>query len=246
MDSESNPAGCPSHIAIVMDGNGRWACQRGLPRNAGHRAGVRAARKVVEACGERKIDVLTLFAFSSENWQRPQREVNLLMRLFVEALQREVKDLHSNNVCLRFIGDRKALPAKLIGQMESSESLTEANTGLQLNVAVSYGGRWDLIEATRQVAARVASGELVPSQIDEALFRSELALKTVDDPDLFIRTGGEKRISNFLLWNLAYSEFYFSDTLWPDFDGDTLDAAIDDFTQRQRRFGRTAEQLSVS
>lgn len=246
MDSESNPVSRPGHIAIVMDGNGRWARQRGLPRNAGHRAGVRAARNIVEACGERNIDILTLFAFSSENWKRPQREVSLLMRLFVEALQREVKDLHSNKVRLRFIGDRKALPARLVHQMESSETLTADNTGLKLNVAIAYGGRWDLVEAARQIARQVASGELQLNQIDENQFCSELSLNGMQDPDLFIRTGGEKRVSNFLLWNLAYSEFCFSDTLWPDFDAGVLDAAIDEFTLRQRRFGRTAEQISVS
>jgi len=245
MNTDNNSTEYPRHIAIVMDGNGRWARQRGLPRNAGHRAGVRAARRVVEACGEREIDVLTLFAFSSENWSRPQREVNLLMRLFVEALQREIQDLHKNNVRLSFLGDRSSLPGALTRQMESCEQLTALNSGLKLNVAVSYGGRWDLVEATRRIASRVAKAELQPEQIDEALFDAELSLAGVADPDLFIRTGGEKRISNFLLWDLAYSEFYFSDALWPDFDSTILDKAIDDFTHRLRRFGRTTEQLSA-
>lgn len=245
MDSKSSTVNHPRHIAIVMDGNGRWASQRGLPRNAGHRAGVRAARNIVEACGQRDIDVLTLFAFSSENWSRPQKEVTLLMRLFVEALQREVKDLHANKVRLRFIGDRKSLPAKLVTQMESSETLTAANSGLKLNVAVSYGGRWDLVEAARRIAIRVAAGDLAADDINADYFSAELSLHGMLDPDLFIRTGGEKRISNFLLWNLAYSEFYFSDSLWPDFDAAKLDQAIGDFTHRQRRFGRTTEQLSA-
>ncbi|MDH3645336.1 MAG: polyprenyl diphosphate synthase [Gammaproteobacteria bacterium] len=245
MNSDNQSIAYPRHISIVMDGNGRWARQRGLPRNAGHRAGVRAARKVVEACGERDIEILTLFAFSSENWSRPETEVTLLMRLFVESLQREVQDLHKNKVRLRFLGDRTSLPIALIRQMESSERLTASNEGLKLNVAVSYGGRWDLVEAARLLATRVAKGELQPEQIDEALFSAELSLAGVADPDLFIRTGGEKRVSNFLLWNLAYSEFLFSDALWPDFDSVLLDQAIDDFTQRRRRFGRTTEQLSA-
>ncbi len=245
MISEADAVPYPRHIAIVMDGNGRWARKRGLPRNAGHRAGVKAARKVVEACGHRKIEALTLFAFSSENWSRPQREVTLLMRLFVEALQREVEELHTNNVRLTFIGDRSRLPGKLVRQMASGEELTAANTGLRLNIAVSYGGRWDLVEAARRLAARAAKGELEADAIGEDDFAGELALTGVDDPDLFIRTGGEQRVSNFLLWNLAYSEFYFSDALWPDFDSKLLDQAIADFTRRQRRFGRTAEQLSA-
>lgn len=228
-----------------MDGNGRWARQRGMPRNAGHRAGVRAARKVVEACGKRGIETLTLFAFSSENWKRPQREVSLLMRLFVEAIQREVQDLHTNDVRLRFIGDRSLLPENLERQMASSEQLTGGNTGLQLNIAVSYGGRWDILRAAGRVAQRIAAGELDPMGLEEDDFRVELSLGDVRDPDLFIRTGGEKRVSNFLLWNLAYSEFYFSEALWPEFDAALLDQAIASYCQRQRRYGQTAEQLSA-
>ncbi|MBT8136403.1 MAG: di-trans,poly-cis-decaprenylcistransferase [Gammaproteobacteria bacterium] len=246
MSSDSKQPEYPRHIAIVMDGNGRWARRRGLPRNSGHRAGVRAARKVVEACGQRDIEMLTLFAFSSENWNRPPREVSLLMRLFVEAIQREAQDLHTNNVRLRFIGDRAMLPANLTRQMAASEELTAGNTGLQLNIAVSYGGRWDILRATGRIAARIAAGEIDADSLDEATLAAELSLGTARDPDLFIRTGGEKRVSNFLLWNLAYSEFYFSDALWPDFDAVLLDRAIDSYSERQRRFGRTAEQLSAS
>ena len=236
---------CPRHVAIVMDGNGRWARRRGKARNAGHRAGVRAARRVVEACGERDIEVLTLFAFSSENWSRPSSEVRLLMRLFVEALQREVADLHANNVSLRFIGERDALPGDLVRQMEESEALTARNSGLKLNVAVSYGGRWDIVRAVRDVATAVSDGLLRPADVDEQTIAARLSLKGIPDPDLFIRTGGEKRVSNFLLWNLAYTEFFFSEKLWPDFDAAALDEAIADFASRQRRFGRTAEQVSA-
>lgn len=240
-----NAASGPRHVAIVMDGNGRWATRRGLSRNAGHRAGVKAARRVVEAAVPRGIEVLTLFAFSSENWSRPPTEVRLLMRLFVEALQREVADLHANDVRLRFIGDRSQLPPELVRQMGDSETLTAGNNGLHLNVAVSYGGRWDLLEAVRRVARHVADGELTPAQIDEKTIESGLSLAGIRDPDLFIRTGGEQRVSNFLLWNLAYSEFHFSDKLWPDFDAAALDEAIADFAHRQRRFGRTSEQVSA-
>ncbi len=235
----------PRHVAIVMDGNGRWARRRGKARNAGHRAGVRAARRIVEACGERDIEVLTLFAFSSENWSRPPAEVKMLMRLFVEALQREVADLHANDVRLRFIGERANLPADLVRQMHESEALTANNAGLRLNVAVSYGGRWDVVCAVREIAAAVGRGELDSADIDEQSIEARLSLQGMPDPDLFIRTGGEKRVSNFLLWNLAYSEFFFSEKLWPDFDAAALDHAIADFASRQRRFGRTAEQVSA-
>ncbi|MBT8143849.1 MAG: di-trans,poly-cis-decaprenylcistransferase [Gammaproteobacteria bacterium] len=228
-----------------MDGNGRWARARGKARNAGHRAGVRATRQIVEACVERDIRYLTLFAFSSENWKRPPTEVRLLMRLFLEALQREVAELHKNDVRLRFMGDRSLLPDDLVRQMNDSEQLTSGNSGLQLNVAVSYGGRWDIVNAARSLAGAVSDGTLTPAEIDEDQFARALSLGGVPDPDLFIRTGGEKRISNFLLWNLAYAEFYFSNALWPDFDAQALDEAIDDYLSRQRRFGRTAEQVNA-
>ncbi|MEM6638871.1 MAG: polyprenyl diphosphate synthase [Pseudomonadota bacterium] len=232
------------HVAVVMDGNGRWAQARGLPRRAGHRAGVTAARRIVRACGEMGVPVLTLFAFSSENWRRPPREVQLLMSLFVESLQREVAELHENNVQIAFIGDLPSLSKRLRSQMASAEALTRENTGLKLRIAVSYGGRWDLTQAARQLAEEVASGARSVESIDEAALNGAMSLSNVPDPDLFIRTGGEQRISNFLLWNLAYSEFYFSDLLWPDFDEDALRDALSSFETRQRRYGRTAQQLS--
>lgn len=233
----------PKHIAIVMDGNGRWAQQRGLRRNAGHRAGVTATRAIVEACGKAGVGALTVFAFSSENWNRPQTEVGLLMTLFIEALGREVKDLHAQNVALRFIGERNRLSSKLQHKMAQSETLTAANTGLQLFVAVSYGGRWDICNAARVLAQQVADGQLTADQVNEERLTQHLALAGVPDPDLFIRTGGEHRISNFLLWNLAYTELYFTDVLWPDFDAAEFHLALDFYSSRQRRFGRIARQL---
>ena len=240
---QAPPAGV-SHVAVVMDGNGRWAQARGLPRRAGHRAGVTAARRVVRACGEMGIPALTLFAFSSENWRRPPREVQLLMSLFVESLQREVAELHENNVQVGFIGDIPSLSRRLQSQIQSAEALTRDNTGLKLRIAVSYGGRWDLAQAARQLAEQVAAGTLSPEAIDENAVGRAMSLADLPDPDLFIRTGGEKRISNFLLWNLAYSEFFFSDLLWPDFDADALRDALTSFESRQRRYGQTAQQLS--
>ena len=232
------------HVAVIMDGNGRWAQARGLPRSAGHRAGVKAARVVVETCGQLGIPALTLFAFSSENWQRPPTEVRLLMGLFVEALQREVKDLHKNNVQLAFIGDMRFLAPRLRKQIARSEELTSANTGLKLRIAVSYGGRWDIVNAARSIAERVAAGQLRPEDIDQHCVAASLSTAGLPDPDLFIRTGGERRISNFLLWNLAYSEMYFTDLLWPDFGATALRDALDFFDSRQRRFGRTGQQIS--
>ncbi|MEM7281639.1 MAG: polyprenyl diphosphate synthase [Pseudomonadota bacterium] len=228
----------PRHVAIIMDGNGRWAQHQSLPRSAGHRAGVKAARQIVEACGRREIEVLTLFAFSSENWNRPKKEVGLLMRLFVEALQREVDTLNKNNVRLEFIGDRQSLSSALQKQIIQAEQTTRSNTGLHLIIAVAYGGEWDIVEASRRLASRAVAGELDINDIDKSLFRQELSLSGVPDPDLFIRTGGERRISNFLLWNLAYTELYFTDHLWPDFGVEALDEALDHFATRQRRFGQ--------
>lgn len=241
---QNEPPGGVSHIAIVMDGNGRWAQARGLPRRAGHRAGVTAARTIVRACGEMGVPVLTLFAFSSENWRRPPREVQLLMSLFVESLQREVAELHNNNVQVAFVGDIPSLSKRLQSQIQSAEELTRDNTGLKLRIAVSYGGRWDLAQAAKQLATKVADGSMSADDINESTLGQAMSLSDVPDPDLFIRTGGEQRISNFLLWNLAYSEFYFSDLLWPDFDVDALRAALASFESRQRRYGRTAQQLS--
>jgi undecaprenyl diphosphate synthase len=237
---------CPRHIAIIMDGNGRWAEGRGLPRHAGHKEGVRPVRMCIEECAKRGVGALTLFAFSSENWQRPSIEVTGLMQLFLEAIDREVGDLHKNKVRLRFIGDRHALSVKLQARMAASEELTAANPGLNLQVAVSYGGRWDIVQAARRLAAEVARGALPLDALDEARFGDALALAGLPDPDLFIRTGGDHRISNFLLWNLAYAELHFCDTLWPDFDVPDLEQALRSFAGRERRFGLTGEQLRAS
>jgi undecaprenyl diphosphate synthase len=233
----------PKHIAIVMDGNGRWAEARGLPRHAGHQEGVRPVRMCIEECARRKIGALTLFAFSSENWQRPAIEVGTLMQLFLDSLDQEIEKLHRNGVRVRFIGDRQALSVRLQARMAAAEALTAANTALNLQVAVSYGGRWDILQAARRLAAQVASGALRPEAIDEQRFAGELALAEVGDPDLFIRTGGDHRISNFLLWNLAYTELHVCEALWPDFDVPHLEAALASFTTRERRFGLTGEQV---
>lgn len=233
----------PRHIAIVMDGNGRWAEARHRPRSFGHKAGVDAVRAVVESCMKRGIEVLTLFAFSSENWRRPQQEVSTLMDLFMRALDREVDGLHDNGVRLRFVGGREAFPVELQERMARVESRTIANRKLVLNVAVNYGGRWDIVSAARALATEVQAGKLEPAAIDEALFHRATQLADWPDPDLFIRTGGETRVSNFLLWQIAYAELYFTDTLWPDFDAKALDAALDDYRRRERRFGRTGAQV---
>jgi undecaprenyl diphosphate synthase len=239
-------ADSPQHVAIIMDGNGRWARSRGLPRAAGHRTSIKVVRRVVEDCIQRNVRHLTLFAFSSENWRRPPDEVGMLMSLFLDALEREVADLHRNQVRLSFIGDRELLGAELARRMQSAEQLTAANSGLKLNVAMAYGGRWDIAQACRSLAADAAAGSLAPADIDEALVAERLALAGIPDPDLLIRTGGEQRISNFLLWNLAYTELYFSDVLWPEFSAGHLDAAFEFFAQRERRFGKTSEQLAAN
>jgi len=235
----------PKHVAIIMDGNGRWARSRGLPRPAGHRASIKVVRKVVEECSRRNIEYLTLFAFSSENWRRPPDEVGMLMNLFLDALEREVSDLHRNGVRLRFLGNRDLLGSGLAKRMEDAEALTGANSGLGLMVALAYGGRWDISQACRSLAAEVAAGTLAASDIGEAHIAARLALAGIPDPDLLIRTGGEQRISNFLLWNLAYTEMYFSDVLWPEFGSSNLDAAFEFFAQRERRFGKTSAQLAA-
>jgi undecaprenyl diphosphate synthase len=233
----------PKHIAIIMDGNGRWAEARGLPRHAGHKEGVRPVRMCIEECARRGVGALTLFAFSSENWQRPITEVGTLMSLFLDSIDREVDDLHKNKVRLRFIGERRQLSVKLQARMAASEELTAANPGLRLQVAVSYGGRWDIVQAARKLAAAVASGALSMDDIDEARFARELSLGDVPDPDLFIRTGGDHRISNFLLWNLAYTELHICDALWPDFDVAQFEAAVASFAARERRFGLAPGQI---
>jgi undecaprenyl diphosphate synthase len=235
----------PRHVAIVMDGNGRWARARGDARADGHRAGVEPVRTVIEQCVQRGIEALTLFAFSSENWGRPRDEVMSLMRLFVESLEAEIVALHRNGVRLRFIGERAELDARLRASMAGSEQMTRANARLQLQIALSYGGRGDIVGAARRLAARAARGELDPAQIDEPSFAAALSLGGLPDPDLFIRTGGEQRISNFLLWNLAYTELYFTDCLWPDFDAPRFEAALQHFVTRRRRFGLTEPRLGL-
>ncbi len=233
----------PRHVAIIMDGNGRWARNKLLPRHAGHREGVKSVRRVVEACKNKGIEALTLFAFSSENWRRPQKEVGLLMELFLHTLKKEVNRLDRNGVRLRFIGDRCAFPEKLQHLMNAAEQQTETNTDLTLSIAANYGGRWDISQAARRLAERVAAGELQPEEVDEDALSAEIALADLPEPDLFIRTGGEQRISNYLLWQLAYTELYFTDTLWPDFNSQAFDAALESYAGRQRRFGRTGDQV---
>lgn len=235
----------PQHVAVIMDGNGRWARKRAMPRHMGHRSGVTAVRKIVEVAAQRGVNYLTLFAFSSENWNRPREEVSKLMGLFVEALQREVDALHRNNVRLSFVGARSQLAPKLCDMIAAAESQTQPNTGLRLQVAVAYGGRWDIVQATQALARRVAAGELQATEINDAAIANELALSGIPDPDLLIRTGGEQRISNFLLWNLAYAELWFCDTLWPDFDANDFDKALEFYAHRERRYGHTGEQVEA-
>jgi len=235
----------PRHVAIIMDGNGRWASRRRLPRFAGHKAGVETVKEVVRACGEKGVEVLTLFAFSSENWRRPQEEVGLLMGLFMTALDQQVRKLHENNIRLRIIGDRSAFSRTLQQRIEAAEVLTGGNSGLNLVIAANYGGRWDVVQAARTIATRVSAGALSPDEVDSTLLQSLLSISDLPEPDLFIRTGGEKRVSNFLLWHLAYTELYFTDTLWPDFDRQAFDGALASFATRQRRFGRTGDQVAT-
>lgn len=242
--------GVPRHIAVIMDGNGRWASARALPRTAGHGMGVRTVKQVVESCAKRGIEVLTLFAFSSENWQRPREEVSMLMNRFFEALDEEIDALHRNGLRVRFIGNLSRLSTALRERMEAAMKLTADNRGMTLVVAVAYGGRWDIANAARELARRCVAGEMRVDDIDETVLDAQLALaqnvpEGLADPDLLIRTGGEQRISNFLLWNLAYTELYFCDTLWPDFGVRDLDAAIDFFSRRQRRFGLTPGQVGA-
>ncbi len=235
----------PRHIAIIMDGNGRWANQRRLPRIAGHRAGVEAVRRVVEQCARHRIEVLTLFAFSSENWRRPDQEVGLLMDLFVTALRRETESLHRNNIRLQVIGDRSRFADKLQQQIARAEALTGNNSGLRLVIAANYGGRWDITQAVRELTREVKDGLLACEDITEAQIARRLSLADLPEPDLFIRTGGEQRVSNFLLWHLAYTELYFTDVLWPSFDEREFQRALVSFSSRQRRFGRTGEQIEA-
>jgi undecaprenyl diphosphate synthase len=243
MQSSSSTADIPAHVAIVMDGNGRWAQQRNRPRTFGHQAGLKALRRIVEHAGSIGIRELTVFAFSSENWNRPQKEVSRLMDLFMRALDKETRELNENGVRIRFIGDIDGFAPELREKVRQAMAWTENNDRMTLNVAANYGGRWDIVNAARNIAESVARGDIRPEDIDQAAFESRLALSDSRDPDLFIRTGGEMRISNFLLWQSAYTEFFFTPVLWPDFSGETLDEAIASYQARERRFGLTGEQI---
>jgi len=243
-DLDNTSRSLPKHVAVVMDGNGRWANKRHLPRAAGHKAGVNATRKIVENCAKNNIEALTVFAFSSENWNRPESEVSSLMLLFVSTIMAEVKKLHKKNVCVRFIGDRTRFSEKLQNSINESEQLTKNNKGLCLNIAANYGGRWDVVNACKLLIDEVQNNNTNKDEIDETLFNSFMSLHDVPAPDLFVRTGGEQRISNFLIWQLAYTELYFVDTLWPDFSDEDFTAALEWYVGRQRRFGKTGQQLN--
>ena len=233
----------PRHVAIIMGGNGRWAKRKGKPRVFGHRHGVENVRSAIKSCIEFGIEALTVFAFSTENWKRPKEEVGLLMDLFLTSLSREVSELNKNNVRIRFIGDRSAFAEKLQKQIDDSEQLTRNNTGLSLNIAANYGGRWDIVNAVKQIAERIEQGEIKAGDITSDMLNAGISLADIPEPDLFIRTGGEHRISNFLLWQLAYTELYFTEILWPDFDRKCFEEALRSFSSRQRRFGHTGEQI---
>ena len=238
----ASSADVPRHIAIIMDGNGRWAKRRLLPRVAGHRKGVETLRDVIRACADRGVAHLTVFAFSSENWRRPQEEVTLLMELFMRALENEVTRLHENNIRFRLIGDLSGFSERIQTLIRDAEALTCNNTRLTFTVAANYGGRWDIVQAVK----KLMSVGLAADDIDEAALAQQLSLSDAPEPDLFIRTGGEKRISNFLMWQLAYTELYFTDALWPDFNAKALDEAIESYRTRERRFGRTSEQVQAA
>ena len=232
----------PRHLAIIMDGNGRWAKRRLMPRVAGHRKGVEALRGVIRACAERGVSHLTVFAFSSENWRRPQEEVTLLMDLFMRALENEVARLHENDIRFRVIGDLSGFTERIQNLIRDAEALTRDNTRLTFTVAANYGGRWDIVQAVKKLMAAGVAAE----EVSEAVLTQHLSMAELPEPDLFIRTGGEQRISNFLLWQLAYTELYFTDALWPDFDAAALDEAIASYRKRERRFGRTSEQIEAA
>ena len=236
----------PRHLAVIMDGNGRWAQQRRRPRIIGHRAGTRAVNQCIDFCLDQGIQALTLFAFSSENWGRPEEEVGALMKLFMNALDREVAELHRRGVRIRFIGERERFNTAIRAHMAEAEAQTRGNSGLTLTIAASYGGRQDIAAAARSLAEDVAAGRLSPRDIDETLFAQRVALADLPPPDLFIRTGGDFRISNFLLWQLAYTELWFTETLWPELDAATLRRALDDYASRERRFGLTGAQVAAA
>ena len=245
MDPESAPR-IPRHIAIVMDGNGRWAERRRRPRSFGHREGQKAVRAAVEFCLRRGVEALTLFAFSSENWNRPQSEVGALMQLFLKALDREVGELHENGVRIAFVGDLSAFQPELRARMQDAMQKTAANAKLALNVAVNYGGRWDIADAARRAALEVAAGRLRAEDITEQSLAPFFCLADLPPVDLFIRTGGEQRISNFLLWQVAYAELWFTESLWPDVDADVLADALAEFARRERRYGLTSAQIKAA
>ncbi len=236
----------PNHVAIIMDGNGRWANKRGLPRIAGHRQGLESVRAVVKRCADRGVRYLTLFAFSSENWRRPPTEVNLLMDLFTNALESKARRLHENQVRLRVVGDLSRFRSRIRMLVQRAETLTQDNRSLNLTIAANYGGRWDIEQACAAVCRKVAAGELSQEDVTSATIEAHLSTRFLPEPDLFIRTGGEQRISNFLLWQLAYTELYFTETLWPEFDDAAFDEALASFARRQRRFGQTGEQVQGS
>jgi undecaprenyl diphosphate synthase len=243
---QPDPSVVPEHVAVIMDGNGRWARRRALPRQAGHQAGIRPLRKMVERCARLGVRALTVFAFSTENWQRPREEIGCLMALFIDALEREVAELDRSGIRLKFIGNLALLDARLREAVAAAEARTAGNARMDLIVAVAYGGRWDVTQAARKLAQAVAEGCLDPADIDEQYLAGALTTAGLPGVDLLIRTGGEHRISNFLLWDLAYSEVYFSDVLWPDFAAAELDRAFEFYTRRQRRFGRTGEQVEAA
>lgn len=245
MTSQSQ-ASIPGHVCIIMDGNGRWAKKRMMPRSFGHRQGVETTRRVVEFFAGAGVKHLTLFAFSSENWNRPDEEVQGLMDLFMQSLQKYTAELHEKGIRIRFIGNRAGFSEGLQQQINETETTTCENDVMTLNIAANYGGQWDIVNAARNLAEQVRAGELLPAQIDDQAFRQELSLGDSPDPDLFIRTGGEQRISNFLLWQVAYTEFYFSDRLWPEFSDDDMRLALTEYARRQRRFGKTSEQIEAA
>lgn len=238
-------ASAPGHVCIIMDGNGRWAKKRLMPRSYGHRKGVETTRLAVEYFARAGVSHLTLFAFSSENWNRPEEEVSSLMELFMQSLRQYTAELHAQQIRIRFIGDRSSFSTDLQQQILQTETETGDNQSMVLNIAANYGGHWDIVNACRTLAQQVQDAEITPGQIDEPAFAAQLSLADSPDPDLFIRTGGERRISNFLLWQLAYTEFYFCDTLWPDFSEVDMADALTEYSRRQRRYGKTGEQVEV-
>ena len=239
----SNKESTPKHVAIVMDGNGRWANKRLLPRSAGHREGVKATRRIIEACGKAGVKVLTLFAFSSENWNRPKKEVTALMGLFLSSLEQEIQKLRENGVRIHFIGDRSRFNEELQAKINEAENATVMNQDFVLNIAANYGGRWDIVNASKKLCQTVVKGQMSIDDIDEKSFAKYLSTYPLEEPDLFIRTAGEQRISNFLIWQLAYTELYFTDVAWPDFDEEQLSLALTHYATRKRKFGLTQEQI---